>query len=400
MTELDYSRPAAGAPPAGAWRRGVVQDVVPPGMLDLGPGYLGPDLLPVDLLRAATGGAFTKYGAAALSYGHNPGADPLRQTIAARSTIAERVNCPVDGVLITAGTSMGLHLLSTVLATPGDVVLLPELSYDFATQIFVDDGLVPIRIAGDPLGLDPAALIDRVGQVRARGQQVAFVYLNPTFTNPTTSTIPVSRRREILAAAAALDVLIVEDDAYVELSLDSTDLPTSMAALAEYCGVIRLGTFAKTLGAGLRLGWIATEPLLAARLAGHGLFASGGSVNHTTSLTVATVLAGSTYDRHLNTLRHRLRLRRDAVLTGLAAGLGDLARVRPPAGGLFVWVELPAYSDGHQALAAATQVGVRVTAGSRFGRVAVPSVRISFSLVAPADLDDAVERLVLAWRNR
>lgn len=391
-------------PPRDPWRRGVVQDVVDSdGVLDLGPGYLGPDLLPVELVGEAARRSLEEYGPAALTYGHNPGPEPLRELIAARSTAADRRPCPVDGVVITAGTSMALHLLSTVLARPGDVVLLDELSYDLAVRIFIDNGLVPVRVAGDGSGQDPAALAERVDRVRGRGSRIAFCYLVPTFANPVGTTVPLDRRREILAVAAAKEVLLVEDDAYAELSLAERagpGAPPSMAALAGYQGVVRLGSFAKTLGAGLRLGWLATAPERAAALARHGLFVSGGCVNHMTALAVATLLAGPAYDEHLAALRRGLRERRDAVFESLTAGLGEQVLTRRTAGGLFLWVELTARDDEAAMLAAAAAAGVRVAAGSRFGPARVCSARLAFGLCPPTALAEAGGRLARAWTVR
>ncbi|MEU1722550.1 PLP-dependent aminotransferase family protein [Nonomuraea sp. NPDC005692] len=383
------------------WEAGVVQSVAPPGTTDLGPGYLGPGLLPVDLLAEAYTEAMTGYGAAALAYGDDRGALTLRAALAARGVAGGP-----RGVLVTAGTSQALHLLATALARPCDAVLVEDSCYDLGRLILTDCGLRPYGVPGDACGMDPQALDAALTRIRP-----AFVYLNPTFHNPTGRVVPLGRRRELLAVARRHATTIVEDDAYADLRLDGDAGPPALACLDGHRGVIRLGTFSKSLAPGLRLGWLTAEPAVADRLAAHGVFQSGGCPNHTTSLAVATLLERGHYDRHLLWLRERLRERRDALVDVLTARLGDGFALDRPAGGLFVWVRADRGEAG--LLAAARRAGVLVAAGSRFAPAPVPAsvpgsaagsgggaagaVRLAYGLNRPDELAAAAERLAEVW---
>lgn len=379
------------------WRPAVVQDVAPAGVRDLGPGYLGPDLLPVSLLADAYASALASYGAAALSYGNDAGALPLRDLLAERAAVADGVACTADQVVITAGTSMALQLICATMTSRGDVALVDELAYDYGLKILHDSGLRIERVQGDEAGMHPEALTDRLSSIRAQGARASLLYLNPTFQNPLGFTVPVHRRRELIDIASSSGVLIVEDDAYAELPLDPAPIPPSLAALSGYHNVIRLCSFSKVLGPGLRLGWMLTDCQLARRLVMHGVFASGGSLNHTTSLAVCTLLADGRYDEHLHWLRQQLRDRRQTMTDLLLDGLDGQIRLRPSAGGLFRWVVLPRWPTERAVLSAASHAGVRVSAGSRFGASQVPSVRLSYSFCPPAELASAARHLVTAW---
>jgi enduracididine biosynthesis enzyme MppQ len=385
------------------WRRGVVQEVTPTGVLDLGPGYIEPALLPVGLIRNAYVRALEEYGSAALGYGHDPGALPLRAQLAARATTQGGHPCGPEHVIVTAGTSQALYLLATSLAAPGDTVLVEDLGYDLGQRIFRDCSLRPRRVAMDESGMLPdalhRALADAPDGDGARGR-TAFVYLTPTHHNPTGATMPLERRHRLLEVASEHGVLVVEDDAYGELALtDGPAPPHPLAALAGYRGVVRLCSFSKTLGPGLRLGWLLTEPSLARRIASHGLFVSGGSLNHITSLAVSGLLADGGYDRHLDALRARLRLRRDALVDVLQGAMGDRVRIRRPQGGFFLWLRCDLGLSEDDLLARAEGAGVRVAAGSRFGTTHVPSVRLAFSFNPPALLRRAARRLTTAWSS-
>lgn len=375
------------------WRAGVVQAVSPPGTRDLGPGYVDPSLLPVGLLRDAYDRALTEYGSAALSYGHNPGVSALRETLAAR---AGGGRCGIANVVLTSGTSQALYLACTALARSGQVVLVEETCYDLGRQIFTDCGLAVRRVRCDESGMDPHALEAALGELAGN---VAFVYLIPTFHNPTGRVVPLPRRRELVAAASRHGALIVEDDAYADLAFTPGEIPPTLADLADYRGVLRLCTFSKTLGPGLRLGWMLAEADLARRLVSHGLFVSGGSLNHTTSLAVAVLLRDGDYDRHLEHLRERLRERHDALAGRLLADLPEEVALTPSRGGFFLWLTHRSGRDEAELLAAAERAGVLVGAGSRFGVTPWPSVRLAYSFNPPAVLDTAAQRLAEAWNS-
>lgn len=379
------------------WVPGVVQQVSPAGMVDLGPGYLEPALLPVRLLRDAYARALAEFGSAALSYGDDRGALVVRSLLAQRASITDESPCGPEHVLVTAGTSHALQLISTTLAGHGDVVLVDQFSYDLGRRIFTDCGLRTRAVAADSAGMDPRALHDAL--TAQRGGRVAFVSLNPTFHNPTGVVVPVERRRELLAVAERHGVLVVEDDAYAEVDLDGQGTLPSMACLAGHRGVLRLGTFSKTLAPGLRLGWLLGDPAVVDRLAGHGLFNSGGSANHVASLAVATLLRDGAYDRHLARLRDALRRRRDALAGTLRAELGADVEFDVPAGGYFLWLRFRERHDEARLLSAAKAAGVVVSAGSRFGGSSKQCVRLAYTFNSPSRLALAARLLARAWRS-
>ncbi|WP_215545192.1 aminotransferase class I/II-fold pyridoxal phosphate-dependent enzyme [Amycolatopsis sp. CA-230715] len=373
-----------------------MQSVSPAGLIDLGPGYLEPALLPVSLLNEAYTAALGEFGAAALSYGADPGVAVLRECVAARVSEVDGVPWEAGEILVTAGTSQALHLLANAVADRGDVVFVDRTSYDFGRRILADEGLRVREVAGDEFGMSPVALAESIAG--AKGERIGFVCLNPTFHNPTGTVVGEARRRALLEVADRYGVLVVEDDAYAELSIDGGGVPCSMAGLAGGRGVIRLGTFSKTLAPGLRLGWLQADRRTVDRLSGRGLFVSGGGVNHLASLAVAVLVRDGHYDRHLRLLRDALRVRRDALVTGLRAGLGAEVAIRRPGGGFFLWLRFRGGRTEDDLRSAAAEAGVSVAAGSRFGTVREPSIRLAYSFTPPERLTAAAAALASAWR--
>lgn len=377
----------------------IVQHVAPIGFLDLGPGYLDPELVPTDTIGRAYSAALARYGDTALAYGHNQGALPYRAALARHLTRTDAEPWTPAHLLTTSGTSQALDTLASAFSRPGDVVLTEATTYDLALNIFRDRGLTVSPVTCDADGPDPEAMERAVDLVRASGRRVAFAYLIPTFHNPTARLIPTARRIDLVVAARRQNLLIVEDDAYADLFLDGTEAPPSLTALATWDGVLRLGTFSKTLAPGLRLGWLGGSPALCRRLADRGVAHSGGSPSHLTALAVAELMQDGGYVEHLERLRPRLAHRRDALSALLRERLRHDFTLRPVQGGLFTWVELPPWLLEQEAVARASAAGVLVQPGSRFGS-REPAIRLAHCAHPPTRLRSAAAGLAGVWNQK
>src|SRR5262249_13034749 len=172
------------------------------------------------------------------------------------------------------------------------------------------------------------------------GARPRAMYLVPTFNNPTGRSLAADRRRTLVELADSENFLIIEDDVYRELAYDGP-APASLWSLARPGAVARLGSFSKSLGPGLRLGWLTAGRELIDRLINGGLLDSGGGINHYTGLVVAALCASGDYDENLNNLRRSYCQRRDSLVAGLRQHLPADYQVRAPGGGFFVWVDLP-----------------------------------------------------------
>jgi len=375
--------------------RPILQYVDRPGVLDLGWGHPHPSLLPTDAWAAAMSAALGTYGWQALTYGYEAGPGPLREWIAGHLATTDGGGEP-DEIFVTAGASHALTLVCATLARPGDVVLVDSPTYHLAFGILWDQGVEVIAASVDDGGLDPHALDEQIAALRRRGRRVPLLYIVPTFGNPTGHSLPDDRRRELVAVAHRADLTIVEDDTYRDMVYDGA-APPSLWRLGDGEAVVRIGSFAKTVAPGLRLGWIQASPDLIGRLARLGYVHSGGGVNHTAALTMAAFGASGAYREHLNAVRREYAIRRDTLLATLRR-LPVRLDVPSPAGGWFVWLPLPAGRPAANVLVTAEEHGVSFMPGSTFHVDGADDdhIRLSFSLLAPAELEEAAQRLGIA----
>jgi len=375
----------------------ITQYVDRPGVLDLSWGHPCPLLLPTESWRSAAQSALMTYGWQALAYGHEAGPGPLREWIAAHlEDIDDRGGDPAE-VFVTGGASHALALTAAVLAEPGDVVLVDSPTYYLAFRTLRDRGVDVVGVAADADGPDPAAVEEMISTYHGRGRRVPLLYLVPTFGNPTGRSLPDRRRRELVGLAHRIGLTIVEDDTYRELGYDGTT-PPSLWSLAGGESVVRLGSFSKTVAPGLRLGWINASVELMNRLMRLGYVHSGGGVNHTSALTMATFGSSGEYGNHVAAIRRGYAARRDALVGALRASIPSLD-VPSPAGGWFVWLRLPPGTQAAGLLPIAERHGMSFIEGDKFYAGATAGhdhIRLSFSLLTEPELREAASRLASA----
>lgn len=374
-----------------------LQMVLRPGIIDLGWGHPDPALMPVDALREATAATLDRAGADALAYGAGQGPGPLIEWLRTRIGRDEGRTPAREEILITGGNSQALDQLCAHLAAPGDTVLVEAPTYHLAVKVLRDRGLRLVPVALDSDGLRVDALAETLATLAAENCRPRFLYTIPTFHNPTGASLSLARRRALIDLAVSANLTIIEDDVYRELAYDG-DTPPSLWSMAPIGRVIRLGSFAKSLAPGLRLGWLTAGTDLVERMAQGGLLDSGGCINHFGAMTVATVCASGAYDAQIARLRNAYRAKRDALRNALGEHLPPACHWECPGGGFFIWLRLPPGQHAEAVLAAAEARGMAFAPGSRFFPVSDTdagdnTLRLAFSYFSPEDLAAAARLL-------
>jgi DNA-binding transcriptional MocR family regulator len=365
-----------------------------PGIIDLAWGHPSPTLLPLAELQRAAAAMIERQGPAALAYGAERGAGPLLAWLHERIGRLEGRALAPEEITTTAGNSDALDQICALWTQPGDVVLVEMPTYHLAVRIMRDHPLELAPVPADASGLRVDALADTIARLRNAGRRPRLLYLVPTFNNPTGASLSADRRQALVDLAAGEELLIVEDDVYRELSYDGA-APPSLWSMAESDVVARLGSFAKTLAPGLRVGWLTGGAALVRRLVDSGLRDSGGGVNHFAAMVAAEFCAGGRFEAHVANLRASYQARRDALLASLGASLPAGCEVRAPAGGYFVWVTLPEGLNAVALLPHAEAQGMSYLPGSRFhlDGSGTGALRLAFSYYSEAELAEAAQRL-------
>lgn len=382
--------PTAAAPPRS-------------GMIGFDSGHAFPGILP-DLRRAAAL-ALGEYRHETLQYSERAGLPEMREWIAAHMC---RDGSPVtvDEIAVVNGAKHGIELLCRLLLDEGDTIVVTAPTYFTSIPIFRSFGARFIEVEQDEEGIDVEAIKAALDSVRRDGSRPPkFIYDIPDFHNPTGITTSRRRREALVALAARHSIPVIEDSPYREVRFEGEVLPT-LRSLASGGSVISVGTFAKLVAPGLRIGWIAAPVDLIRRIL--LLKADGGSSPLVQRILLEFFRADG-LPAHIETVRATYRDHRDAMVTSLRRHLPTV-EFTIPSGGYYVWLRLPEGVDGEIIADRAASEGVSVIAGHRFFAADAtyprnrPSprnnVRVAYSHASPTEIEEGVKRLARAFVDR
>jgi DNA-binding transcriptional MocR family regulator len=348
--------------------------------------------LPLDAVADTVARLIRDRGTVALQYGSGQGDVTLREQIL---EVMEPVGVRAhpDDIVVTAGSQMALDLVVRVFCDPGDVVIAEAPTYVTALGVFSSYQCEVVHVPMDEQGMRPDALREAIASVRAQGKTPKLIYTIPSFHNPGGVTQGPERRLEVLEAARSNGILLLEDDPYGLLGFEGT-VPRAIRA-DEAEGVIYLGTFSKTIAAGLRVGWA---------VAPHGVREKLVLANETatlcpsnlTQLTISEYLATQPWMDQVKVFREVYRERRDALLESLDTLMPEGTSWTVPGGGFYSWVTLPEGLDATAMLPRAVAALVAYVPGTGFyagGAGGHNALRLSYCYPEPDRIREGVRRL-------
>ena len=327
-------------------------------------------------------------------YGMSEGEPELREALAAEAR-AIGLECDASQVLIVSGSQQTLDLAAKLYIDKGTQVILEAPTYLAALQIFQLFGADCLTVPLQADGPDLVALREKLEQ-----HNPAFAYLIPTFQNPSAVRYSEASRDAVAAMLDEFGVTLIEDEPYRDLTFDGGSA-TPIASRLKKASWIYTGTVSKTLLPGLRVGYLIASP----DLFPHLLRLKQSADLHTNRLGQWQALqwiGTEHYREHLQELRRFYRQRRDGFELALQKHFGDLAEWNSPQGGLFFWLTLKQPMDTRTLLNAALEQNVAFMPGEPF--FADPDanlgyIRLNFSHIDPARLDEGLKRLAAVVRH-
>src|SRR3954469_5606675 len=361
-----------------------------PGVISLATGWPSPSQYPVKQLAKITADVFREEGGAALSYLTAEGLWPLREQIASKWRFATEP----EEIIVTSGAQQALDLVTRALREPGDVAVVETPTYTGLLTTLRATGARVIGVPYDRDGLD----LDALEHVLAR-HEIKLCALQTVSQNPTGRDLSPERRERLAALARDRNFFVLEDGVYSDVRLDDSPAPPPLRELAPG-HVIYCDSLSKTVGGGLRMGWIAARGPVFDRLAMLKLNTDFHS-NTLSQYITARFLEQGGYERHIEASNPFYRERRDLLMEALERHLPGEYRAEVPAGGHHVWMQLVRPVDERSLYREAVRAGVTFTPGASVmvERSAATTLRLSFSLVDPPELDEGVRRLARAIRE-
>jgi len=358
-----------------------------PEVVSLAGGMPYVSALDSDQFADITARVIREQGTTALQYGSGQGDQKLREQILEITSLVG-VHSHPDDIVVTAGSQMGLDLVTKIFCDPGDTVLVESPSYVGALGVFRSYQCNVVHVDMDENGLNPDALREALKS----NKRVKMIYTIPSFHNPAGLTQSQSRREEILAIAQEFNVPILEDDPYGLLGFEGAP-PRAIRAMDDQ-QVIYLGSFSKTIASGLRLGWV---------IAPHGvrekivLAAEAATLcpSNFVQLTISRYLAEQPWQQQIKVYQELYRERRDALLESMQALMPTGTTWTIPEGGFYSWLTLPEGLDATTMLPRAITELVAYVPGTGFYADGQGSrnLRLSYCYPEPERIREGVRRL-------
>jgi len=367
-----------------------------PGIISFAGGFPDSAMFDVEGLKEASNKALTEEPGGALQYGATEGYEPLRTQLSAFMK-TKGVDVDPSGLIVTTGSQQALDLLGKTMISPGDKVIVEGPTFLATIQCFRLYGAQLISAPIDANGVKTDELEKLIAEHKPR-----FVYLIPTFGNPSGAMLSLERRKKVLELAVKYQTLIVEDDPYGDLYFGEAPPPSIMALSKDVPGSRELlahcGSLSKVLSPGLRIGWMIAPPELLAKATMCKQFSDA----HTSTFSQATAAQYLKSGRMPATLAHVREVygqRAQAMGNALKRELGDAVSFTQPNGGLFFWARLTGangkLADANELAKRAIEKLVAFVPGAPFfaEKPDVATLRLSFATADVAKIEEGVKRL-------
>jgi GntR family transcriptional regulator / MocR family aminotransferase len=357
------------------------------GALSLGCTHI--DSRALQRFRSFAGRRMRAFGTEHLHYGDPRGSRELRAAIADHLLSARGLRCDPDQIMLASGTQHALRIVLSAILKPGDQIWCEDPGYPAARKAIEHCGHRPVPVPVDEFGM-------RVAKGRTLAPSARAAYVTPSHQFPLGVQMSMTRRLELLDWAKDADAWVVEDDYDSEFRYDGAPL-LSLAGIDHLRRVVYMGTFAKTLFPGLRIGYCALPemligPVTTARAALDrfpGTLLEGA---------VADMLNSGAFAANLRKVRGLYREARDVLALTLSTASDGQLSVPVPSQGLHLVARFDPSTDPLVASQAKAAAGVEgwLLAETYFRARPLPGFVLGFAGHPVPQLTASAERLAKA----
>ncbi len=365
-----------------------------PGVISFAGGLPDPGSFPSERVAELLGSLLRQKGEILLQYGHARGDRELIDLVAKRMR-DKGIDASSENTLMTSGAQQVLDIVGKLFVNPGDVVIFENPSFIGALGAFRNYQARPVGIDMDDEGVVIEKLDAILRKLRDDGVPVKILYTIPNFHNPTGITMAQERRVKLIELCERYDLIIVEDDAYGDLSFEgNAGMYRAIKSMDKGGRVIYAGSFSKIISPGIRLGWAIVPGEIADK------FEMAKQMMDVCPSPLIQVIASELIkdgylEDHIVKLRSIYRSRRDAMLSALERHMPEGVKWTKPKGGFYIWVTLPEGMDTLELLEKALENEVAYVIGSPFyaDEDVKNTLRISFCHETEDVIEEGIARL-------
>ena len=319
-----------------------------------------------------------------LGYGYSKGNTYYKEQLANFLNLTRGLHISDENILVTRSLELSAYIVAETLLSPGDGVLVGELSYFATNMILQKAGATVLTVPLDEEGLDVEAV-----RRHCERRPIRMLYITPHHHYPTTVTLSAQRRVALLELSVKYGFIILEDDYDYDYHYDGS--PLLPMASADTAGmVVYIGTFGKSMAPGFRSGFIVAPAPLIAEM-GQLLGVMDRSGDTLTEASLGELIADGEIHRYLKKAVKEYKIRRDLMVRLLNERLGDRVEVGTPSGGLAVWIK---WSEGYNLMRlreTCARQDLHLPRYLLYQSARYSGMRLGFGSLSPDELTEAVE---------
>jgi 2-aminoadipate transaminase len=367
--------------------REILKVVSQPGIISLAGGIPAPESFPLKLFEELTQKVLEKYASYSLQYDVTEGFTPLRQALVA-FLHHKGIEAAPAGICISSGSQGVLDAIGKIMISKGDHIAVEAPTYVGAISAFN-----PYEPEYHCLEMDDDGLLPESLEQTLKKYPIKFVYLVPTFQNPTGRTLTLERRLQIAEIIKRHETLLVEDDPYSDLRYRGTPLPTLKSLVPDQ--VVYTTTLSKIFAPGLRIGiYLAPAPVQRWMI-----YAKQGIDLHSSTFNQALAteyIVGGYLERQVPIITALYKPKQEAMLTALEKYFPDSYSWSRPEGGMFIWAEGPNHLEAEKLYWKCIERKTAFVPGKFFypceGR-GLSSMRLNYTMSDESSIDRAIKTI-------
>ena len=357
-------------------------------------GHSDPDLVPMDSFIESATNVFKGDARNIAMYNFDGGPQgvlSLRSFLVEKLATERGIHVTTEDILITSGSGQGIELINEILLDEGDTVIVESFTFAGALSYLRRRGVNFVGVDVDESGIRMDHLKDILGNLKKNGIRPKYIYTIPTLQNPTGTVMTMERRYQLIKLSEEYEVPIFEDECYADLIFEG-ECEKAIRSLDDSNRVLHIGSFSKSLGPGLRLGYVVASWDVMSRLISRKSDAGTGVMDQ---MIVGDYFSNH-YDEHILDMRSALKRKCDVLSAALREHFGPLVDFEEPRGGMYLWVKLPLGIDSRDMVQTALAEGVAYNPGPDWSAdpdAAANYIRLCFALPSENEIREGIEKL-------
>ena len=362
-------------------------------------GHSDPDLVPMDGFIESAANVFKGDPKNIAMYNFEGGPQgilSLRNFLVGKLSAERGIHVTAEEVLITSGSGQAIELINEILLDEGDTVIVESFTFSGALSYLKRRGVNFVGVDLDENGIRMDHLEDILADLKTKGIRPKYIYTIPTLQNPTGTVMTMERRHRLLSLSEEYEVPVFEDECYADLIFEG-EYEKAIRSLDDSNRVLHIGSFSKSLGPGLRLGYIVASWDVMSRLLSRKTDAGTGVMDQ---MIVGDYFSNH-YDAHIQDMRGALKRKCNVLSAALREHFGPLVDFEEPRGGMYLWVKLPPAIDSRDLVQIALEEGIAYNPGPDWSAdpdSAANYIRLCFALPSETEIWEGIEKLAKVFQ--